>query len=70
MEVGTADNIMNLTAFFRMEDVEIMPLSVYGVCILNSGDEICTSDDQGGDNDTDIAAPGAVWGEMIWSYLE
>jgi hypothetical protein len=38
MDVSTADNIMNLTAFFGMQDVEIMPLNVYGVCILISGD--------------------------------
>ena len=46
--MGTADNIMNLTAFFRMQDV-------YGDCILKSGDEIYTSDDQGGGDETDIA---------------
>ena len=60
MDVITADNIMNLTAFFRMQDVAVMQLDVYGVCILIFGDEICTSDGQGGDGETYIATRGAV----------
>jgi len=62
MVLSTADNIMNLTAFFRMQDVAVMQLDVYGDCILNSGDEICASDDQGGDDETDIATQWAVLG--------
>ena len=62
MDVGTADNIMNLTAFFRIQDVAVMQLDVYGDCILNCGDEICACDDQGGDDETDIATQGAVLG--------
>jgi len=70
MDVITADNIMNLTAYFRMQDVAVMQLVVYGDCILNSGDEICTSDDQGDNYETDIATRGPVLGERVRSYLE
>ena len=68
--MSTADNIMNLTAFFRIQDVAVMQLDVYGDCILNSGDEICISDDQAGDDETDIATRGPVLGERVRSYLE
>ena len=56
----TADNIMNLTAFFSMPGVVVIRFDVYGVCILISGDEICASDDRGGDGETGIATRGAV----------
>ena len=39
-----------------------MQLDVYGVCILNSGDEICTSNVQGGGDETDIATRELVYG--------
>jgi len=45
--VITADNIMNLTAFFSLQGVVVMWIDVYGVCILISGDEIMYIDDQG-----------------------
>jgi hypothetical protein len=60
--LSTADNIMNLTALFSMQDVAVMQLGVYGDCILNSGDGICISDDQGGDDESEIATHGAVLG--------
>ena len=47
MDVVTADNIMNLTAFFSLQGVVVMRLDVYGVCILIFGDEIMCNDDQG-----------------------
>ncbi len=47
MDVITADNIMNLIAFFSLQDVVVMRLDGYGVCILIFGDEIMCNDDQG-----------------------
>ena len=68
--MSTADNIMNLTAFFRIQDVAVMQLDVYGDYILNSGDEICKSDNQAGDDETDIATREPVLAERVRSYLE
>ncbi len=61
---------MNLTAYFRMQDVAVMQLDVYGDCILNSGDEICTSDDQGVMARARLRHKGRFWGEMVRSFWE
>ena len=70
MDVCTADNIMNLTAFFCMQGVVVMRLDVYGVCILIFGDEIMYNDDQGVMPRLMLRHEGLFCGEMVWSFLE
>ncbi len=70
MGVITADNIMNLTAFFCMQGVVVMRLDVYGVCILNFGDEIMCNDVQGVIVRPILRHEGRFCGEMVRSFLE
>ena len=67
MYVSTADNIMNLTAFFRLQGVVVMRLDVYGVCILIFGDEMYVEEAMAR---LVLRHEGRFCGEMGRSFLE
>ena len=67
MDVITADNIMNLTAFFSLQDVVVMQLDVYGVCILIFGDEMYVEEVMAR---LVLRHEGRFYSEMVRSFFE
>ena len=63
----TADNIMNLTAFFSMQGVVVMLFVVYGVCILIFGDEMYVEKAMAR---LVLRHEGRFCSEMVWSFLK